>query len=70
LNLHVGWRSADEKYAVRIWGKNVTNQRSVVDATKFTPFFATFPEFKAGDYLAQTFWTDQRTVGITFSVRQ
>jgi iron complex outermembrane recepter protein len=70
LNLHVGWRSADEKYAVRIWAKNVTNERSVVDATKFTAFFTTLPEFRAGDYLAQTFWTDSRTLGITFTLRQ
>ena len=70
LNLNVGWRSQNGDYEVRLWAKNLTNTRSVVDASSFTPFYATFAEFKAGDYLAQTFWTEPRTIGVTLTARR
>lgn len=70
VNLNVGWRSPDSNYQVRLWAKNLTDHRSVVDASGFTPFYATFAEYRSGVYLAQSFWTEPRTLGITLTVRR
>lgn len=70
LNMHLAWKSSDAAVEVMLWGKNLTDQRSLVDANGFTAFFATFPELRRGVSLFHGFFTEGRSVGITLTARR
>jgi iron complex outermembrane recepter protein len=70
-NVHAGWESADEHFQILVWGKNLTNERSLLDATGFLSFYATPAEyFSGGNSIYHAFYTEPRTFGVTVTFRR
>ncbi len=70
VNLHLGWRSANEKLMVNLFARDVTNKRALVSFPEFTSYFATFPEYSnPADHIYLSRYTPPRTFGVTFAVR-
>lgn len=69
LNLHASWLAEGEKYEVTLWGRNVTNHRSIIDNFDFSNFYDTFAEYQSGGYVSINNWTDPRTIGVSLTGR-
>ena len=71
LNLEASWTSPDKSLEVLLWGKNVTDQRSLIYATDLTPFYASVPEYFGGqDHMYVTNWTQPAMFGITLTYKR
>jgi hypothetical protein len=70
VNMHFGWRSADEKLNVNLFARDVTNKRALVSFPSFTPYFATLAEYSdPANQIYLSRYTPPRTFGVTFTVR-
>jgi iron complex outermembrane receptor protein len=70
VDLHLGWRSANEKLMVNLFARDVTNKRALVSFPDFTPYFATLPEYSnPANHIYLTRYTPPRSLGVTFTVR-
>ena len=71
VNLHATWTSADEAWEVSLWGKNVTNERSIVYSTELTVFYASFPEYTspARNSIHVLDWSQPAFFGITLTYK-
>jgi outer membrane receptor protein involved in Fe transport len=70
VNLHVGWRSLDEKLVLNLFAKNISNTRALVSFPDFTPYFATFQELgNPQDHIYLSRYTPGRIVGVMVTVR-
>ena len=71
VNLHLGWRSANEKFVFNLFAKNVSDKRALISFPDFTPYFATFPELgNPQDHIYLTRYIPGRIIGVTVTVRQ
>lgn len=71
LNLEASWTSPDKSVEILLWGKNVTDQRSLIYATNLTPFYANIPEYVSGqDSMFVTNWTPPAMFGITLTYKR
>jgi iron complex outermembrane receptor protein len=71
VNLHLGWRSANEKFVFNLSAKNVSDKRALVSFPDFTPYFATFQELgNPQDHIYLTRYIPGRIIGVTVTVRQ
>ena len=71
LNLKASWTSPDKSLEVLLWGKNVTDQRSLIFATDLTPFYANVPEYLSGqDNMYVVNWTPPAMFGITLTYKR
>ena len=48
LNASLLWESADDDWAVQLWGKNLTNEWSFTAASNYFFYFLTQAEYNAG----------------------
>jgi iron complex outermembrane receptor protein len=70
VNMHLGWRSANEKLMVNLFARDVTNKRALVSFPDFTPYFANLAEYSnPADHIYLTRYTPPRSFGVTFTVR-
>jgi len=70
VNIHLGWRSANEKLMVNLFARDITNERALVSFPDFTPYFATLSEYgNPADHIYLTRYTPPRSFGVTFTVR-
>jgi hypothetical protein len=70
VNLHLGWRSENDKVSVNLFARDITNKRALVNFPDFTPYFATPPEyFDPQNHIFLSRYTPPRTFGVTFTVR-
>jgi iron complex outermembrane receptor protein len=72
VNMHLGWRSADEKLMVNLFARDITNKRALVSFPDFTPYFATPAEYfdpSNANHIYLSRYTPQRSFGVTFTAR-
>jgi iron complex outermembrane receptor protein len=70
VNMHFGWRSANEKLMVNLFARDVTNKRALVSFPVFTPYFATPAEYgNPANNIYLSRYTPPRSFGVTFTVR-
>jgi iron complex outermembrane receptor protein len=76
VNLHAGWTSPDDAWAVSLWANNVNNKRYIINAVDLTAFYATPAEFLATDAAGNNVnkmyvgdWNAPRMFGISFSYK-
>jgi iron complex outermembrane receptor protein len=70
VNMHLGWRSANEKLNVNLFARDITNKRALVSFPEFTPYFATLPEYAdPANHIYLSRYTPPRSFGVTFTVR-
>jgi iron complex outermembrane receptor protein len=67
LNARLNYDSADGRWTVGIWGKNLTNNYQIVNADDITAFLATPGN---GTTYWKIFTNTPRTYGVTFSMRR
>lgn len=67
LNLHASWTSANDRWEVALWGKNVTNERYLTLWTDLTAFFFPLGAAGAGNSIGNALWNAPRTYGFTVS---
>jgi iron complex outermembrane receptor protein len=71
VNLHATWASADSKWEVSAWGKNVTNTRTIIFANDLTAYYATPAEIgNPNNKIYDVGWTAPPTFGVTVTLRQ
>jgi iron complex outermembrane receptor protein len=70
LNMHFGWRSADERFTANLFVRDLTDKRALVAFPDFTPYFANLQEYaNPADHIYLTRYTPPRTFGVTLTVR-
>jgi iron complex outermembrane recepter protein len=70
VNLHVGWRSTDERMTVNLFAKNVSNRRALINFPDFTDYFATPNESaNPNDHIYLARYTPERALGVSLTVR-
>jgi iron complex outermembrane recepter protein len=72
VNLHLTWASQDDDWEVSLWGKNVTDSRYLIVASDLTPFYASFPEYKApaGNKMFAGDFNPPAMYGISFTFKR
>jgi iron complex outermembrane receptor protein len=71
VNLYATWASADSKWEVSAWGKNVTNTRTIIFANDLTAYYATPAELgNPNNKIYDVGWTAPPTFGVTLTFRQ
>jgi iron complex outermembrane receptor protein len=70
VNMHLGWRSANEKLMVNLFARDITNKRALVSFPEFTPYFASLAEYAdPANHIYLSRYTPPRSFGVTFTVR-
>jgi iron complex outermembrane receptor protein len=74
VNLHLGWRSANEKIFVNTFARNISNHQALTSFPDFTPYFASPAEYgptggNPQDHIYLSRYTPSRTIGVTLTVR-
>ena len=70
VNLHASWTSANAIWGVTLWGKNVTDDRSLINISSIAVAFATLAEFGNPNnqlYLAN--YSEGRSFGVTIDAK-
>jgi iron complex outermembrane receptor protein len=71
VNVHATWSSADDRWEVSAWGKNVTNTRTIIFANDLTAYYATPAEFgNPNNKIYDVGWTAPPTFGVTLTFRE
>ena len=71
-NAHVTWASADDRWEVSAWGKNITDTRYLVLANDLTPFYANLAEYSssAGNKMFDGNWNPRAMFGISATFKE
>ncbi len=67
VNLHAIWYSRNDTWEVSLWGKNITNDRYIVNSINLSPFYANIAEYTSGvgNSMNIVNWNPPSTIGIT-----
>ncbi len=67
VNARIGYQAPQERWEVFLWGKNLTDERALVD-NRLTPLLGVSPEYPNSLTLQYGTYLEPRTYGVSFSV--
>ncbi|HVY85900.1 MAG TPA: TonB-dependent receptor [Caulobacterales bacterium] len=69
LDLRAEWNSPDDRWAVALWGKNVTNEHVMQNWSNFNSFIFSGTGAPAGALIGAASWNEPATYGVRLTYR-